>query len=153
MNFHFDDNAFYQTLALHTDYNTCQYRYQDNTYCESEISDLIFPCCETHSEIYHEELEIWMEHENTEPTTPDLEWNLFVFNLLVEEEAKKNNAVFENIPKMPEISEECPVCFEKKEILILPCHHSICCSCFNSLEKEICSMCRCKINFSLIRRK
>lgn len=58
--------------------------------------------------------------------------------------AKPKKFVFslDSIPKAIERSNECTVCIEEKNPLILPCGHTVCFDCVPKLKKDICPMCR-----------
>jgi hypothetical protein len=58
----------------------------------------------------------------------------------------------EKIPKAIERSNECVVCFERVNPLLLPCGHTTCYSCVSSLKKRQCPMCRAIFLDTQLRR-
>lgn len=55
---------------------------------------------------------------------------------------KKQPFTLDSIPKAIERHNECTVCFEPLNPLVLPCGHTVCFDCVPKLKKDICPMCR-----------
>jgi len=67
---------------------------------------------------------------------------------------KKQKQAFslDSIPKAIDRSNECVVCLEKLNPLILPCGHTVCFECTTKLNKETCPMCRKSFKKEDVRR-
>jgi len=65
---------------------------------------------------------------------------------------KEKDMCFDTIPKAIERSIECIICFENNNSILLPCGHTVCFACIQSLSKKSCPMCRSKFTKPQLRR-
>ena len=62
--------------------------------------------------------------------------------IVAKAKSKKQPFSLETIPKAIERNNECTVCFEEINPLVIPCGHTVCFDCVRKLKKDICPMCR-----------
>lgn len=69
-----------------------------------------------------------------------------------DEESSHRLTTFSTIPSVIERATECSVCYNEKELLNLPCGHVTCHTCYTTLPKPECPVCREKIVHKFVRR-
>lgn len=128
-----------------------------NRWTFSTFFNQFIPCCILHLNHYEAQfghLETTRERR-AKYKEPDFFYEATEHEFLdVKPKAKKDrkNISLDEIPKAIERSMDCVVCFEKDNALLLPCGHTVCFSCVQSLSKKSCPMCRCIFSKEQLRR-